>query len=222
MVKIRTDRLLLRPATFGDVEAFHGIMSDGRAMAYWSTTPHKDMDETRSWIASMIGIGPGEGEDFVIELDGRVIGKAGLYRFPEIGFILHPHAWGNGYAREALEAVVHAYHDFAFAEPRLYDAMFTLASNLPFGQPEAPAPLHDAFAALRDAVTPLAGDRDPNVLAELTWSALHGLVALGRAGRLRAAYLPARLTMLVDQLACSCRQQPDDDHRVDRIKPETR
>ena len=106
MVKIRTDRLLLRPATFGDVEAFHGIMSDGRAMAYWSTTPHKDMDETRSWIASMIGIGPGEGEDFVIELDGRVIGKAGLYRFPEIGFILHPHAWGNGYAREALEAVL--------------------------------------------------------------------------------------------------------------------
>ena len=106
MVKIRTDRLLLRPATFGDVEAFHGIMSDGRAMAYWSTTPHKDMDETRSWIASMIGIGPGEGEDFVIELDKRVIGKAGLYRFPEIGFILHPHAWGNGYAREALEAVL--------------------------------------------------------------------------------------------------------------------
>ena len=106
MVKIRTDRLLLRPATFGDVEAFHGIMSDGRAMAYWSTTPHKDMDETRSWIASMIGIGSGEGEDFVIELDGRVIGKAGLYRFPEIGFILHPHAWGNGYAREALEAVL--------------------------------------------------------------------------------------------------------------------
>jgi RimJ/RimL family protein N-acetyltransferase len=115
MVDIRTERLLLRPATFDDVEAFHGILSDGRAMAYWSTPPHKDMDETRSWVASMIGIGSGEGEDFVIELNGSVIGKAGLYRFPEIGFILHPHAWGNGYAREALKAVLQR----AFAVHRL-------------------------------------------------------------------------------------------------------
>jgi RimJ/RimL family protein N-acetyltransferase len=115
MVDIRTERLLLRPATFDDVEAFHGILSDSRAMAYWSTPPHKDMDETRSWVASMIGIGSGEGEDFVIELNGSVIGKAGLYRFPEIGFILHPHAWGNGYAQEALKAVLQR----AFAVHRL-------------------------------------------------------------------------------------------------------
>lgn len=111
MVEIRTDRLLLRPATFDDVEAFHGIMRDARAMAFWSTTPHRDVVETRNWVASMIGIAPSEGEDFVIELDGRVIGKAGLYRFPEIGFILHPDNWGKGYAREALQAVL----DRAFA-----------------------------------------------------------------------------------------------------------
>ena len=115
MVEIRTDRLLLRPATFDDVEAFHAIFSDAKAMAYWSTPPHKDMDETRSWVASMIGIGPSEGEDFVIEFDGRVIGKAGLYRFPEIGFILHPDAWGKGIASEALEAVCRR----AFAVHRL-------------------------------------------------------------------------------------------------------
>ena len=106
MVEIRSERLLLRPATFDDVEAFHGIMRDARAMAFWSTPPHQDIAETRNWVASMINIDPGEGEDFVIELDGRVIGKAGLYRFPEIGFILHPDAWGKGYAREALQAVL--------------------------------------------------------------------------------------------------------------------
>ncbi len=32
----------------------------------------------------------GEGEDFVVEHDDRVIGKAGLYHLPEVGFILHP------------------------------------------------------------------------------------------------------------------------------------
>ena len=115
MVEIRTDRLLLRPATLDDVEAFHSILGDARAMAYWSTPPHQDIAETQRWLASMISIDRNEGEDFVIELNGRAIGKAGLYRFPEVGFILHPDAWGKGYAREALRAVL----ERAFAVHRL-------------------------------------------------------------------------------------------------------
>jgi RimJ/RimL family protein N-acetyltransferase len=106
MLEVRTERLLLRPVTFDDVEALHCIFADERAMAHWSTPPHKEIAETRSWVASMIDIDPSEGEDFVIELDGRPIGKAGLYRFPEIGFILHPNEWGRGYAREALQVVL--------------------------------------------------------------------------------------------------------------------
>jgi RimJ/RimL family protein N-acetyltransferase len=54
----------------------------------------------------MIDIPAGEGEDFVVEHEGRVVGKAGLYRFPEIGYILHPDVWRRGFAREALGAVV--------------------------------------------------------------------------------------------------------------------
>jgi RimJ/RimL family protein N-acetyltransferase len=106
MVEIRTDRLLLRPATFRDVDAFHTIFADPTAMAFWSTPPHQDIAETQRWVTSMINIGAREGEDFVIELEGRVIGKAGLYRFPEIGFILHPETWGRGYAQEALQPVL--------------------------------------------------------------------------------------------------------------------
>ena len=106
MVEIRTERLVLRPASNDDVEAFHAILSDCEATAFWSTPPHATTAETEAWVASMVAIGPGEGEDFVIELAGRVIGKAGLYRFPEIGFILHPGAWGRGYAYEALGPVL--------------------------------------------------------------------------------------------------------------------
>jgi RimJ/RimL family protein N-acetyltransferase len=47
-----------------------------------------------------------EGEELIIESDGEVIGKAGLWRFPEIGFILHPAFWGHGYAQEALGLVL--------------------------------------------------------------------------------------------------------------------
>jgi RimJ/RimL family protein N-acetyltransferase len=103
---LRTERLLLRRARPDDVEAIHAIMRDPRAMRYWSTPPHATLDETRAWVASMVEDSPEEREDFVVELDGRVIGKAGCYRLPEIGYILHPGVWGRGYAREAMAAVI--------------------------------------------------------------------------------------------------------------------
>jgi RimJ/RimL family protein N-acetyltransferase len=106
MTILRTERLLLRRARIDDVAAFHAILGDARAMRYWSTPPHRTLDETREWVASMAEDDPAVREDFVVELDGRVIGKTGCYRLPEIGFILHPDWWGKGYAAEALAAVI--------------------------------------------------------------------------------------------------------------------
>ena len=106
MVEIETARLRLRPARPGDLEALHAVLSHPDAMRYWSTPPHDSLDLTRDWLAATIGIPPGVGEDFVVEHVGHVIGKAGLYRFPEVGFILHPDHWGRGLATEALGAVL--------------------------------------------------------------------------------------------------------------------
>jgi len=106
MVEIRTERLLLRRARSSDLAGFHAIFRDERAMAYWSTPPHQAIEDTVRWLDSMIAIEPQQGEDFVVEHEGRLIGKAGLYRFPEIGFIFHPDCWGRGFAREALGAVL--------------------------------------------------------------------------------------------------------------------
>lgn len=106
MTEILTARLRLRPARPHDLDAFHAILSDPRAMAYWSSPPHADLVQTRKFLDEMIDIPPGEGEDFVVELDGMAIGKVGLYRFPEIGFIFHPDHWGQGYAAEALAPVI--------------------------------------------------------------------------------------------------------------------
>ena len=105
-MEIPTERLLLRPARADDLEPLHAILSDARAMAYWSSPPHQELEQTRDWLASMIAIQPSEGEDFIVEFDGRLIGKAGLWRFPEIGFIFHPDVWGRGFAREALALVL--------------------------------------------------------------------------------------------------------------------
>lgn len=106
MSELQTKRLRLRTATMNDLEAFHAILSDPTATAFWSTPPHDSLDESREWLQSMIDIPPGEGEDFVVEHAGRVIGKAGFFRFPEIGFIFQPDAWGHGFAVEALRLLV--------------------------------------------------------------------------------------------------------------------
>ncbi|WP_318248057.1 GNAT family N-acetyltransferase [Novosphingobium huizhouense] len=106
---------MLRPAGAGDLDALHAIMRQPRAMAYWSTPPHDTIDATREWLAAMIAIRPEEGEDFIVESEGRVIGKAGFYRFPYIGYLFDPAVWGRGYAREAVGAVVAR----AFAHHRL-------------------------------------------------------------------------------------------------------
>ena len=115
MTPLRTERLLLRPATLADVGAMHAILSDPVAMVYWSTPPHETVEQTRVWLQAMIGLGPDEGEDFIVEHDGRLIGKAGLYRFPDIGYIFRPDAWGHGFASEALIAVI----DRAFVKHEL-------------------------------------------------------------------------------------------------------
>ena len=115
MAWIKTERLLLRPASINDVADLHDIFSNPDAMAFWSTPPHISLAETEAWVATTMSIDPREGEDFVVECSGQVIGKAGLYQFPEIGFILNPNSWGRGYAREALTALI----DRAFLVHRL-------------------------------------------------------------------------------------------------------
>ena len=106
MTTLRTERLLLRKAREADLAAIHAILSDPRAMRFWSTPPHATLEQSRQWLAGMMAIELAEGEDFVVEHQGVVIGKAGFYRFPEVGFIFHPDHWGKGFAREALSAVL--------------------------------------------------------------------------------------------------------------------
>jgi len=71
------------------------------------------MEETQLWLDRMIESEPEWSADFVVEYEGRVIGKAGCWRIPEIGFILHPDYWSMGFAREALSALIpHVFESF--------------------------------------------------------------------------------------------------------------
>ena len=132
---------------------------------------------------------------------GGIIDAVAVEGFAELRLILHNAREAAGSPEAALRELAGAYVGFALQHPALYDAMFTLSTELPFGLPAAPRELHAAFAELRGAVTPLADGRDPETLAEVAWSALHGVATLTRTRRLRPDHHQARLTMLVDQLA---------------------
>lgn len=106
MDTIRTERLLLRRARAGDLDDIHAVLSDPRAMRYWSTPPHATIDQTRQWLDDMIAAPAAISDDFVVEFEGDVVGKIGCWQFPEIGFIFRPRVWGRGIAGEALRAVV--------------------------------------------------------------------------------------------------------------------
>jgi RimJ/RimL family protein N-acetyltransferase len=104
--EIRTERLLLRRASYDDAEAMHRIMSDPVAMRYWSSPPHEQFAETEQWIASMVEADRGTSDDFIVTLDGELIGKFGAWKLPEFGFLIDPAHWGKGYASEAMIAFI--------------------------------------------------------------------------------------------------------------------
>jgi len=91
-MELHTSRLILRSARADDLEALHAVLSDPRATLWWSTPPHETLEQTQAWLDGMIANGP-DHPDFVVELDGRVIGKAGFY-------------WRQGLAAEAVGAAI--------------------------------------------------------------------------------------------------------------------
>jgi [ribosomal protein S5]-alanine N-acetyltransferase len=134
---IRTDRLILRRAGWDDLDAVHRLMSDPRVMRYWSRPEHETLAETRRWLKDLVEPETGS-DDFLIEYQGEVIGKAGAWSLPEIGFLLHPDQWGKGLAHEAVTAVI-SYLFTAYKVPELTAevdprnaASLTLLSKLGF------------------------------------------------------------------------------------------
>lgn len=119
--------------------------------------------------------------------------------FGELADAMRAARSGAGGASDALTRVAGAYLDFANDNPAVYDAMFTRATALRFAAQDTPAELTAAFDELRQAVAAVAKEGDADTLTEVLFAALHGLVTLGRAGRLRPDYESDRLQLLVDR-----------------------
>lgn len=131
---IVTPRLSLRKPQMSDAPALHRAMSEPSAMRYWTRPAHEWLAETEAFLASMIAADAEGGDEFIIEHAGEVIGKCGMWRRFEVGFLLHPAHWGKGLAQEAMVALIaHLFatqatdHLTAEADPRNAASLALLA-----------------------------------------------------------------------------------------------
>ncbi|WP_432585181.1 TetR/AcrR family transcriptional regulator [Streptomyces sp. HD1123-B1] len=131
----------------------------------------------------------------------EIVGAVALEGFAELTTAIRRAVAEDPEDRGAVSALAHAYVDFAERNPALYDAMFLLDTGLLFADETTPAPLREAFGALLETLGDIAGDTEPALFVEVFWSALHGLAALTRSGRLPQANVSRRLDILVERLA---------------------
>lgn len=108
---IETDRLLLRPVTLDDAEAMFDYASDEENTRFVFAR-HSSVEDTRNQIARYFlrrplgnyGIEIKESQTFIGSIDLNKIDD--LLKTAAIGYCLNKNYWNQGYATEALKAVL--------------------------------------------------------------------------------------------------------------------
>ena len=124
-----------------------------------------------------------------------ILAAVAIEGFQEIGLALEK-ARKRTKRGSTVESVAAAYLEFAASSPALYEAMFSLSLNVPFGEAAAPPEMHFAFAQLLE-LFPGQGSKS-EVLSELFWASLHGIAELTRTKRFPRSRQKDRVKALVE------------------------
>ncbi len=103
---LHTDRLRLRPFAQSDFDGLHALFTDPVVMRYWDEPAWDASAKTQAVLDQFMRDAPDVHLEYAVDLDGAFIGRVGLWRRDEIGYIFRPDHWGKGYAREAVRALV--------------------------------------------------------------------------------------------------------------------
>jgi ribosomal-protein-alanine N-acetyltransferase len=117
-----THRLLLRPVTLDDAAAiFTAYARDPEVTRYVIWSPHRHLDDTREFLQRCLDR-RAAGWEFtwaICQPDGTLIGSFALRidgHKANTGYGIARPYWGQGYATEALQAVV----EWALLQPEIY------------------------------------------------------------------------------------------------------
>jgi len=110
-IKIKTERLLLRPLTVADANEVFEWVSDERVSRYMVYTTYTNIEQVSEWLAFVEKDTSTYNFGFERFSDGKLIGsgdigparKNGYWVF---GYNLRYDCWGNGYATEAAKAMI--------------------------------------------------------------------------------------------------------------------
>jgi [ribosomal protein S5]-alanine N-acetyltransferase len=115
---LKTSRLVLRQLMVEDADELFKTLSDEEVMRYWSSGPHENVKETKSYI-EWNADADADHKCWAITPDGA-IAMGWVILIPrrkdsfELGYILGRDHWRKGYVAEAATAVL----DFAFRQLR--------------------------------------------------------------------------------------------------------
>lgn len=110
-----TARLLLRPFAETDADAIYALHSNARVLRYWDSPPWEDRARAQAFLAACRQMeADASGARFAIEtLQPRAfVGWCAMFRWNPvyrslgIGYCLDEPAWGQGYATEAVRAML--------------------------------------------------------------------------------------------------------------------
>ena len=100
---------VLRPLELSDAEALFAAHGDERTHHYWSGPAHRDVEQTRAYIADTLAMN-GAHVWAITEDGGAALGRIALFvqreGVGEVGIIMNPEATGRGLASKALKLVV--------------------------------------------------------------------------------------------------------------------
>ncbi len=114
--RFESNRLAMRPQTIADAEALFDAYGDVALMTYWSSAPHRTIEETKAYLASRDRDGEWRRWSMTLKGDDRAVGTlaAGIKHngVVEIGYLLARRHWGQGLAIEGVARLL----DLLFVE----------------------------------------------------------------------------------------------------------
>jgi AcrR family transcriptional regulator len=125
----------------------------------------------------------------------RILDAVAIEGFRELGLALEK-ARKRSRRGNAVESVANAYLEFAASSPALYEAMFSLSLNVPFGDAATPPELRFGFSQLLELFK--GQNAKPELMSELFWAALHGVAELTRTKRFPRSHQKERVKTLVE------------------------